>query len=147
MIAGGRMAPAGDQLAGAAVQRRVAQFDMARASLWQNRSRVKLKWTPTSLRVPGLALVQTEAQPEDLPLPLVQGDQHLVDLEGRAASTLTRYRSASYAHVKLRTGHRGVAKVGPAELDGFYDPLVSAGLGPLSVRKSLQVPAARRWAL
>jgi integrase len=71
-------------------------------------------------------------------------DRWMVHIEGqgRAASTLTRYRSAINANIKPRIGHLAAAKVGPADLDGFYSELVKAGLGPLSVRKSHAILSA-----
>ena len=59
-----------------------------------------------------------------------------IEGQGRAASTLTRYRSAINGNIRPRLGHLAVSKVGPAELDGFYIQLAKAGLGPLSVRQS-----------
>jgi integrase len=65
-----------------------------------------------------------------------------IEGQGRAASTLTRYRSAIDVNIKPRIGHLAVAKVGPADLDGFYSQLVKAGLGSLSVRKSHAILSA-----
>ena len=65
-----------------------------------------------------------------------------IEGQGRAASTLTRYRSAISANIKPRLGDLAVNKVGPAELDGFYSQLAKAGLKPLSIRKSHAILSA-----
>jgi integrase len=65
-----------------------------------------------------------------------------IERQGRAASTLTRYRSAIEANIRPRIGHLAVTKLGPADLDAFYSQLAKAGLGPLSIRKSHAILSA-----
>ena len=65
-----------------------------------------------------------------------------IEAQGRAATTLARYRSAISANIKPRLGSLAINKVGPAELDRFYGQLAKAGLGPLSVRKSHAILSA-----
>jgi integrase len=65
-----------------------------------------------------------------------------IEAQGRAATTLARYRSAVSANITPRIGSLTVSKVGPADLDGFYSQLAKAGLGPLSIRKSHAILSA-----
>jgi integrase len=65
-----------------------------------------------------------------------------IEGQGRAASTLIRYRSAISANIRPRIGNLTVSKVGPADLDGLYSQLGKAGLGPLSIRKSHAILSA-----
>jgi integrase len=65
-----------------------------------------------------------------------------IEAQGRAPSTLTRYRSAISANIKPRLGDLPLAKVGPAELDGLYSRLARTGLSPLSIRKSHAILSA-----
>ncbi len=57
-------------------------FDIARASIWRIRSRVRLKCSPDLFEGAGLAPVETEAQAQDLPLALVERSEQAVDLIG-----------------------------------------------------------------
>jgi integrase len=65
-----------------------------------------------------------------------------IEAQGRAATTMARYRSAISANIKPHLGSLAVNKVGPADLDRFYGKLTKAGLGPLSVRKSHAILSA-----
>ena len=65
-----------------------------------------------------------------------------IESQGRAPTTMTRYRSAISANIKPRVGSLSINKVGPAELDRFYGQLAKAGLGPLSIRKSHAILSA-----
>lgn len=65
-----------------------------------------------------------------------------IEAQGRAPTTMARYRSAISANIKPRLGSLAINKVGPAELDRFYSQLTKAGLGPLSVRKSHAILSA-----
>lgn len=65
-----------------------------------------------------------------------------IEAQGRAATTMARYRSAISANIKPRLGSLAINKVGPAELDRFYGQLTKAGLGPLSIRKSHAILSA-----
>ena len=65
-----------------------------------------------------------------------------IETQGRAPTTLVRYRSAISTNIKPRLGKVAINKVGPADLDRFYGQLTRAGLGPLSVRKSHAILSA-----
>jgi integrase len=65
-----------------------------------------------------------------------------LESQGRAQSTLTRYRSAINANIKPRLGNVSISKVAPADLDSFYASLAKTGLSPLSVRKSHSILSA-----
>jgi integrase len=65
-----------------------------------------------------------------------------IEAQGRAPTTMARYRSAISANIKPRLGDLPIAKVGPADLDGFYSRLARAGLSPLSIRKSHAILSA-----
>lgn len=70
--------------------------------------------------------------------------------QGRAPSTLTRYRSAISYNILPHLGGRRVDKLTGADLDAFYARLSKAGLGPLSVRKchailSASLNQALKW--
>ena len=72
-------------------------LDRARASIWRIRSRVRLKTSPDLILGAGLARIQAEAQPEDLPLPLVEATSILLasvmDLVSVASEGLARLTS------------------------------------------------------
>ncbi len=65
-----------------------------------------------------------------------------IEAQGRAASTLTRYRSVISVNILPRLGGVQVTKLGPAQIDTFYGQLRSAGLGTLSIRKNHTVLSA-----
>jgi integrase len=65
-----------------------------------------------------------------------------IEMQGRAPTTLVRYRSAISTNIKPRLGRIAINKLGPADLDRFYGQLTRAGLGPLSVRKSHAILSA-----
>jgi integrase len=65
-----------------------------------------------------------------------------IETQGRAPTTLVRYRSAISTNIKPRLGSKAINKVGAADLDRFYGQLTRAGLGPLSVRKSHSILSA-----
>ena len=65
---------------------------------------------------------------------LEQWMAHL-EVQGRAPSTLVRYRTAIRVNIVPVLGHVVVAKLTAAELDAFYARLLKSGLKPLSVRK------------
>jgi integrase len=71
-------------------------------------------------------------------------DRWMIHLEGqgRAPSTLTRYRSAIHANIKPRLGNVPINKLQAADLDSFYASLAKTGLSPLSVRKSHAILSA-----
>jgi integrase len=73
---------------------------------------------------------------------LLEGWMEHIEGQGRAASTLARYRSAISANIKPKIGNLTVNKVGPADLDGFYSQLAKAGLRPLSIRKNHAILSA-----
>jgi integrase len=62
--------------------------------------------------------------------------------QGRAPSTLVRYRSAVEVNIKPRLGNIEIHKLGGAQLDAFYGQLAKAGLSPLSIRKSHTILSA-----
>ena len=62
--------------------------------------------------------------------------------QGRAASTLVRYRSAIKSNIVPRLGDVDITKLEPAQIDAFYSKLVASGLTPLSVRKSHAILSA-----
>jgi integrase len=65
-----------------------------------------------------------------------------LETQGRAESTLVRYRSAIRADISPHLGRLDVTKVGPAELDRFYAQLGRSGLKPLSIRKNHAILSA-----
>lgn len=65
-----------------------------------------------------------------------------IEGQGRAPTTMARYRSAISANINPRLGDLPIAKVGPAELDRFYSQLARAGLSALSIRKSHAILSA-----
>ena len=65
-----------------------------------------------------------------------------IEAQGRAPTTMARYRSAISANIKPRLGDMAITKVGPAELDGLYSQLARTGLTPLSIRKSHAILSA-----
>ncbi len=65
-----------------------------------------------------------------------------IEGQGRAMSTLVRYRSAIEANIKPRLGSIGIAKLGPADVDGFYTDLAKTGVSPLTIRKSHAILSA-----
>lgn len=46
-----------------------------------------------------------------------------IEAQGRADSTLARYRSCIDANIKPRLGSKGINRLGPAEIDRFYGQL------------------------
>lgn len=80
---------------------------------------------------------------------LEQWMAHL-EVQGRAPSTLVRYRSAIAANIVPALGHIDVARLSASDLDAFYAALLGRGLKPLSVRKchailSAALRQAVRW--
>ena len=71
-------------------------------------------------------------------------DQWMAHLEGqgRARSTLVRYRSAVNANIKPVLGKVDIAKLEPAQIDAYYSKLLASGLTPLTVRKSHAILSA-----
>lgn len=65
-----------------------------------------------------------------------------IEAQGRAATTMARYRSAISANINPRLGPLAINKVGPADLDRFYGQLAKTGLTPLSIRKSHSILSA-----
>ena len=65
-----------------------------------------------------------------------------IDAQGRAESTLARYRSCINANIKPRLGSKAINKLGPADLDRYYAQLARADLNPLSIRKSHTILSA-----
>ncbi len=65
-----------------------------------------------------------------------------IESQGRAPSTLVRYRSAIDVNIKPRLGRVEIAKVDGAILDAFYGQLQRGGLSPLTVRKSHAILSA-----
>jgi integrase len=65
-----------------------------------------------------------------------------IETQGRAPSTLARYRSAIRADIEPYLGRLAIHKVTPADLDAFYVSLARRGLRPLSVRKSHAILSA-----
>jgi integrase len=59
-----------------------------------------------------------------------------IEAQGRAPSTLARYRSAIRANIVPALGNIRIDKLGPAQLDLYYASLAKSGLSPLTVRKS-----------
>jgi len=73
-----------------------------------------------------------------------------IEAQGRAPSTLARYRSAISHSILPNLGSKRVDKLTGAELDAFYARLTKDGLGPLSVRKchailSASLNQALKW--
>ena len=62
--------------------------------------------------------------------------------QGRARSTLVRYRSAINANIKPVLGKIDVAKLEPAQIDAYDSKLLASGLTPLTVRKSHAILSA-----
>lgn len=65
-----------------------------------------------------------------------------LEAQGRAPTTMHRYRTAIRANINPHLGRYDIARLGPAELDAFYAKLLKSGLKPLSVRKSHAVLSA-----
>jgi integrase len=65
-----------------------------------------------------------------------------IEAQGRAMSTLVRYRSAIDANIKPRLGSIPIAKLGPADVDRYYADLAKIGLSPLTIRKSHAILSA-----
>jgi integrase len=65
-----------------------------------------------------------------------------IEAQGRAESTLARYRSCINANIKPRLGAKAINKLGPADIDRYYGHLGRTGLTPLSVRKSHAILSA-----
>ncbi len=65
-----------------------------------------------------------------------------IETQGRAASTLVRYRSAIDVNIKPRLGRVEIAKVDGATLDAFYGQLQRRGLSARTVRKSHAILSA-----
>jgi integrase len=59
-----------------------------------------------------------------------------IEAQGRAPSTLARYRSAIRANIVPALGNIRIDRLGPAQLDLYYAALAKHGLSPLTVRKS-----------
>jgi len=59
-----------------------------------------------------------------------------IKAQGRAPSTLARYRSAIRANIVPALGNIRIDGLGPAQLDLYYAALTKSGLSPLTVRKS-----------
>jgi integrase len=59
-----------------------------------------------------------------------------IEAQGRAPSTLARYRSAIRANIVPALGNLRIDRLGPAQLDLYYASLTKSGLSPLTVRKS-----------
>lgn len=72
---------------------------------------------------------------------LEQWMAHL-EVQGRAPSTLVRYRSTIRVNIVPALGHVVVVKLTAADLDAFYASLLRSGLKPLSVRKCHAVLSA-----
>jgi Phage integrase family/Phage integrase, N-terminal SAM-like domain/Arm DNA-binding domain len=60
-----------------------------------------------------------------------------IEAQGRAESTLARYRSCINANIKPRLGSKATNKLGPADLDRYYAQLARAGLSPLTIARSI----------
>jgi hypothetical protein len=58
-----------------------------------------------------------------------------IEAQGRAPSTLSRYRSAIRANIVPALGDLQLAQLSAADIDAFYAKLLKDGLNPLSVRK------------
>lgn len=65
-----------------------------------------------------------------------------IEAQGRARSTLVRYGFVIDTNIKPRLGTVPIAKLGPAEIDRFYDQLSKSGLAPLTVRKNHAILSA-----
>jgi integrase len=65
-----------------------------------------------------------------------------IEAQGRAPTTMFRYRSAVGANIKRRLGSKTINKLSPADLDRFYGQLATSGLTPLSIRKSHAILSA-----
>jgi integrase len=73
-----------------------------------------------------------------------------IEAQGRAPSTLSRYRSAIRANIVPVLGDLQLAQLSAADIDAFYAGLLKSGLNPLSVRKchailSASCRQAVRW--
>jgi integrase len=73
-----------------------------------------------------------------------------LETQGRAQSTLIRYRSAIDVRIIPALGWIEVTKLNAADLDTFYSVLIRQGLHPLSVRKyhavlSAALHQAEKW--
>ena len=65
-----------------------------------------------------------------------------IEAQGRAASTLVRYRSAIDVNIKPAIGTVVIDKLDPVDVDRLYGRLVKSGLTPLTVRKSHAILSA-----
>ncbi len=65
-----------------------------------------------------------------------------IEAQGRAATTLLRYRSAIDVNIKPTIGTVMIDKLEPVEVDRLYGRLAKSGLAPLSVRKSHAILSA-----
>jgi integrase len=65
-----------------------------------------------------------------------------IEAQGRAASTLVRYRSAIDVNIKPAIGTVIIDKLDPVDVDRLYGRLVKSGLTPLTVRKSHAILSA-----
>jgi integrase len=65
-----------------------------------------------------------------------------IEAQGRAASTLVRYRSAIDVNIKPAIGTVFIDKLDPVDVDRLYGRLVKSGLTPLTVRKSHAILSA-----
>ena len=73
-----------------------------------------------------------------------------LETQGRAATTMIRYRSAIDKRIVPSLGWIEVTKLTPADLDVFYGTLIRQGFHPLSVRKchavlSAALHQAEKW--
>jgi len=73
-----------------------------------------------------------------------------IEAQGRAPSTLSRYRSAINHNILPRLATVRIDRLTGADLDAFYARLAKGGLGPLSVRKchailSAALNQAMKW--
>jgi len=73
-----------------------------------------------------------------------------LETQGRARSTMIRYRSAIDVRIVPALGWIEVTKLNAADLDAFYGALIRQGLHPLSVRKchavlSAALHQAEKW--
>ncbi|MGH9059319.1 MAG: tyrosine-type recombinase/integrase, partial [Acidimicrobiales bacterium] len=65
-----------------------------------------------------------------------------IEAQGRAPSTLARYRSAIAHDIGPQLGTKRIDRLTGADLDAFYARLAKRGLGPLSIRKSHAILSA-----
>lgn len=65
-----------------------------------------------------------------------------IEAQGRAASTLVRYRSCIDVNIKPALGTVLIDKLDPVDVDRLYGRLLKSGLTPLTVRKSHAILSA-----